>query len=352
MKNYVVRYFGIISLLTIVSLSMGLFYPLLESSAEESPEPTSLNVVIITSTIIEEPWNTALIQAFDRIKLQKPHGLEIKYDIVESVLIPDAERVLTQLAKTGKYPVIWAHSTYSDIIKNIQGKYPNILWAYSGGGNFPIGENAYWLDIFIYEPAYLLGMLAGNLTKTNVIGAVAGFPYPVVNRPVNAYCSGAKAVNPDIKVKMNYIESWFDPPKAKESALAQIATGADIIYAATFGPFEACKEKGAYAFGHYIDQNDLAPNTIISGTLARWDPCITFIIDEWWNHETKNRAYNAPTDKPIVYKMSEGGSDIAPYHDLSNVIPEKVKKVVADMRGKILSGEFNVPMDESMVKSE
>jgi basic membrane lipoprotein Med (substrate-binding protein (PBP1-ABC) superfamily) len=70
---------------------------------------------------------------------------------------------------------------------------------------------------------------------------------------------------------MAYIESWFDPPKGKQSALAQIAAGADFIYAERFGPFETAKEKGKLAFGHFVDQNSLAQDIVVSSTIARWD---------------------------------------------------------------------------------
>ena len=82
-------------------------------------------------------------------------------------------------------------------------------------------------------------MLAGGLTKSNVIGVVGGYPVPEVNRIANAFIAGAQAVNPDVEVKVSFINSWFDPATAKEAALAQIGAGADVLYAERFGVIEA-----------------------------------------------------------------------------------------------------------------
>lgn len=139
MKKHRIEHIGGIVSLLILAFFLGSAGPLWGGETATAT-PTELNIAIITSTIIEEPWNTALIQAFERVKPLKPHGLCIKYDIVEKVPIPDAGRILSQLAKSGKYQVIWAHSTYADAIKTIRTHYPDLLWAYSGGGNYPLGE--------------------------------------------------------------------------------------------------------------------------------------------------------------------------------------------------------------------
>ena len=87
-------------------------------------------------------------------------------------------------------------------------------------------------------------MIAGKLTKSNTIGTVAAMDIPEVARLTNAFCTGAKEVNPAVKCKVTFIGSFFDPPKAKEAALAQIAAGVDVIYAERFGVIEAAQEKG------------------------------------------------------------------------------------------------------------
>ncbi len=311
--------------------------------------PKQLDIGIIFISPVEEPWNTSFLQALDRVKAAKPHGLAITYDYTENVAPPDAERVLREMAKSGKYEEIWAHSSFSDAVKVLAPEYPDILWAVSGSGNDAIGGNAYLFYVYVHEPAYLQGIIAGKMTKSNVIGAVAAFPYDDVNEPLNAYIAGAKSVNPGIEVKNTYIESWFDPPKAKESAEAQIAAGADFIYAERFGPFEAvAAHPGTYAFGHFVDQNSISPTVVLTSALALWDPDINVFVDAWYDHATKGTAYSAPASK-VGFFMKDGGADLAPYHGLESAIPQDVKDAVDAAKQQILDGSLVVPQNAAEV---
>lgn len=333
-------------------LGFCLSFKVAEGKEEISEKPKDLNIALICVSIVEEPWNAAAIQSLERVKKEKPHGLNINWTISEQVFPPDVERVANEYAKTGKYGIIWAHSSsYTTLTSEFFKKYPDILWVLGGSGNIPPGGNCYAFSQNPYEPAYLCGMIAGLMTKSNVIGAVGSYPYTDINFVLNGYAAGAKAVNPDIKVKMTYIESWFDPQKAKESALAQIAAGADLIYAERYGPFEACKEKGIYGFGHYVDQNSLAPDVVISSALAHWDPTIKLLIDAWWNHVTKGVPYDAPA-KYIVFGMKDGGSVLAPYHGLADKIPADVKAKVEKAKSDIMTGKLTVPARAEPVKSD
>jgi basic membrane protein A len=315
-------------------------------------EPTELNVAMIFLNTVEEPYNTSFLQSWERIKEDQPNGLTINYEFTENVAPPDAERVLRELANSGQYDMIWAHSTYSDQVNPLAREFPDILWGYTGSGNEPQGGNAYWLDVFVHEPAYLMGIIAGTMTETNVVGSVAAFPFPNVNLPLNAYIEGARSVNPDVEAKTTYIESWFDPPKAKESAAAQIAAGADFIYAERFGPFEAVTEnEGTYAFGHFVDQSSLAPAVVVTSAIARWDPAIMVAIEDWWAHETEGADFAAPSDR-IVFLMKDGGSDLASFHDLDAIVPQETKDAVEAARAAILDGSLEVPMNEEPVASD
>jgi basic membrane lipoprotein Med (substrate-binding protein (PBP1-ABC) superfamily) len=247
---------------------------------------------------------------------------------------------------------VWGHSVYPDAIQALGPKYPNIAFVGAGSGYAPMGKNMYWVDMHINEAAYLIGMLAGKMTKSNVLGAVAAYPYENVNEPINAFFEGAKSVNPNIKIKMNYISSWYDPAKAKEAALSEIAAGADYVYAERFGPFEAATEKGVFAFGHYTDQNSLAPDTVVSSTLAKWDPVINSLIDAWWNHTVNGTAYDASTTSSLYFLMKDGASDIAPFHGFDSKIPQDVKDLIAKTRADILAGKMDVKANGNEVKGD
>lgn len=313
--------------------------------------PTELKIALMNQSPLEEPWNTAMVQSLERVMAEKPHGLTISYEFAESIASPDGERVMREFANTGKYGILWHHGVYPDSADALRQEFPELIIAASGSGFEPRGGNMYWVQMYVHEAAYLLGMMAGMTTKTNTIGAVAAFPFDNVNLPLNGYIAGARSVNPKVKVKMTYIENWFDPPKAKESAMAQIAAGADIIFAERFGPFEAAQEKGVMAFGHYVDQNSLAPDVVMSSTLARWDPVIHHLVDAWWEHQVNGKPYDAPM-KEIVYSMTEGGCDIAPYHSFDAKLPQEVKDAVNKARQEIMDGKLKVPFNPAPVKSE
>jgi basic membrane protein A and related proteins len=345
-------------------LGLLLLFSLVFSSCAAPPAPApaqqqaqtktdELKIAIISTTPKEEPWNTVLLQAVERVIAEKPHGLNITYTFQELISTPDGERVMRELASSGEYGIIWGHSVYPDAIAALGPKYPDIAFVGGGSGYDPMGQNMYWVNMYVHEAAYLNGIIAGMMTETNVIGAVAAFPYENVNMPINAYFDGARSVNPDVKVKMSYIDSWYDPPKAKEEALAQIAAGADFVYAERFGPFEAAKEKGVFAFGHYMDQNELAPDTVISSALALWDPTVMAIINAWWEHTTNNKPYAAPTDDAMIFYMKDGATDISEYHSFDAVIPDDVKALVDQKREEIRSGKLAVnPNGEKAVSDQ
>ncbi len=326
------------------------------AAATEAPaaveQPKELKIAILSTTPKEEPWNTVLLQAVERVIAKNPHGMKVTYTFQESVDTPDGERVMRELANSGEYGIVWGHSVYPDAMLALGPEFPDIAFVGGGSGFEPMGGNLYWVNMYVHEAAYLAGIIAGKMTKTNIIGAVAGFPYENVNMPINGYFDGAKSVNPDVEVKMAYIDSWYDPPKAKEAALSQIAAGADFIYAERFGPFEAAKEKGVYAIGHYMDQNELAPETVVTSALALWDPCVEAIIDAWWEHTVNGVAYNASTTEAMTFFMPAGGTDIAPYHGFYSIIPQDVKDLVEETRQKILSGELVITPNGEQVTGD
>jgi basic membrane lipoprotein Med (substrate-binding protein (PBP1-ABC) superfamily) len=317
-----------------------------EPPAANAPEEVRMAVVVLFR---EESWTTALVQSLDRVVADPPHGLKFSYQLTEDVPYPEGERVIRQLAESGQFDIIWGHSTYSPSIKPIHNEFPEILFEVTGAGNEAFGGNVYWFEVSGYEPTYLLGIMAGMMTETDTIGAVGEFPFPNVNLPINSYIEGAKSVNPDIQYAATYIESWFDPPKAQEAALAQIGNGADFILGLPVGPIEACVAEQVYCFGYSIDQHEVAPGVVLSSGLTKWDPHLRTLIDVWYDHEVNGTPYNAPLE-PIIYKMAEGGSDIAPYHGLESQVPDDVKAKVEEVRQAILGGEFEVPFNEAPIE--
>ncbi len=300
-------------------------------------------IAAIFQTAIEEPWDGVIHQAC--LMAQKEVG-NIEYEFTEKIAAADFEKVLREYAERGFDLIVGdAFLAGEEPARRVAKDYPEIAFAF--GSEFgPVSPNFSVFDNWIHEPAYLCGVIAGRITKTNTLGVVAAIPIGEVNRLVNAFKAGALKVNPKVKVKISYIGGWFDPPKAKEAAIAQIEAGADLIYAERFGVFEAAKEKGVLAFGNMSDQNALAPNVVITGPV--WDmlPTILFAIEM-----VKKKAWVA-MDLGEWSMMGKGGASLAPFHSFEKTLPAAVIKEVRDLEQKILNGTFRVPVDEQKPLSD
>ncbi|HCL79805.1 MAG TPA: BMP family ABC transporter substrate-binding protein [Synergistaceae bacterium] len=312
------------------------------SDAAVAKEYKEFKLAAIFQTPIEEPWDGAIHQAC----LQAQKELGITYEFAEKVGAADFERVLREYAERGFDLIVGdAFLAGEEPTRRVAKDYPEVAFAF--GSEFAPQEPNYSVfDNWIHEPSYLCGIIAGRMTKTNTLGIVAAIPIAEVNRLVNAFKQGALSVNPDVKVKVAYIGSWFDPPKAKEATLAQIEAGADLIFAERFGVFEAAKEKGVLAFGNMTDQHDLAPEVVVTG--AVWDmyPTVKHSIDA-----VREGQWTAGNLKEWSM-MAKGGASLAPFHDFEQKLPASVVAEVRDLEAKILAGQFEVPVVETELKTD
>ena len=315
------------------------------AAAEQTAEaPSEIDVAMILLGTKEEGWYATMIDSIGRVAEDNEYGLTINLETIEEIAYADGERVIRDLAQTGDYEIILAHSTYVDGVQAVQDEFPDTLFAYSGSGNDDHvgGSNAYWVDVFIHEPAYLAGIIAGMTTETNKLSAVAAFPFPNVNGPLNAFFDGARSVNPDIEVAgVTYIESWFDPATGANAAAAQIDAGVDIVYAERFGPFAAAEEAGnVRAVGHFTDQLDLSP-VVLTSAVAQWDGAFTDLLNAWYDYTVHGVPYDAPPERIVYQSMVQGGSALG---RLSDDIPADVVAAVEEARVAILSGELVIPL--------
>ncbi len=314
-------------------------------AVEPEPElPTSIDMVMLVVGTKEEGWYATFIDSVNRVSANNDYGLTINLEILEGIAFADGERVIRELAQTGEYEIIVGHSTYIDGVTAVKDEFPDTLFVYSGSGNddHEGGDNAYWIDVFIHEPAYLSGIIAGMMTETNKISAVAAFPFANVNAPVNAFIDGAMSVNPDIEVAgVTYIESWFDPATGSSAAATQIANGSDVIYAERFGPFAAAEDAGnVMAIGHFTDQLDLSP-VVLTSAVARWDTAFNDVLDAWWGYNIEGIPYDAPPERIVYQSMRDGGSSLGA---LRADLPEDVVTAVQEAEAAILAGELEVPL--------
>ncbi len=306
--------------------------------------PTELHMAAILTVGLDNAWDRTFVEAFSRVQAEKPHGLTMTdLDYTEGVWGDEAETVLRAYAESGKYDIIWAHSTYSDQVKNLKDEFPEIAWVVVGSGNEGLGGNVYWVYKRIHEPSYLMGILAGCSTKTNVIGAVGTFAYDDVNDEINAFFEGAKSVNPNIQQKVSFVESWYDPAKAYEAATAQIAAGEDHLFMIAES-YEPCTEHNIYCYGPYMDYNFAAPKNVLTSALAFWDPDIKWVIDGWWEHASTGAAYNAPQDKHW-FSMLDSASGLADFHGVDATIPAECMDKFNQAKQDFVDGKLDIPLN-------
>ncbi|MDX1433578.1 MAG: BMP family protein [Gammaproteobacteria bacterium] len=304
-------------------------------------EAQKLNVAAVFETPIEEPWVNQIHVAL--LKAKKELGIE--YTWAESVKSADFARVMREFAEGGNQLVMGDAFGAERIARRVAKDYPDTAFAF-GSGIGPAEPNFAVFDNWIHEPAYLSGMIAGKLTKTNTVGAVAAMTIPEVNRLCNAFCAGAKEVNDKVKCKFSFIGSFFDPPKAKEAALAQIEQGVDVIYAERFGVIEAAAERNIVAIGNMSDQYELSPEHVVTSVV--WDmwPTVNQVVSL-----VKADVFTAQDFGQFSF-MGKGGSFLAPYHSWEKKLSPEIKKMVEERREAILDGTFRVDIDESAPKSE
>jgi basic membrane protein A len=182
------------------------------------------------------------------------------------------------------------------------------------------------------EPRYLTGIIAGMMTKTNKLGYVAAYPYTEVQIGINAFTLGAQSVNPDVEVKVVYINSWYDPEKERSAADELLAQGCDILtqHCDTTGPQVAAAEASVYAIGYNLDNSEVVPESFL--TAATWHqdvflvPTIQAIMDGTWTPES------------YYGTMADGYVDLAPMTDL---VPADVQAKVEEVKAQMIAGEFS-----------
>ncbi len=313
--------------------------PLISTSITPSISLKGLKVAAIYVTPLEEPWNTALHLAL--IWAQQELGVEYRY--VEKVSEADFERVVRSLIATG-YKIIFSHSWgYNEMVRKLASEYPDVFFLQgSGPVNVEWPKNVLVYDYYIQDAAFVAGALAGLMTKTNIIGVVTAFPVEDVNILVNAFIAGAKYTNPNVKAKVIFIESWFDPVKAKMAANTLISEGADMIYAERYGVFEACREavaigKTCYAFGNIVNQNSIAPDVVLGSIVWDLRPFIKYVLESYANRSLEG-------GKIVMWGMKEGWAKFIINEQLKQKISQDILLKIYGVEYAIINDEIKVPI--------
>jgi basic membrane lipoprotein Med (substrate-binding protein (PBP1-ABC) superfamily) len=186
-------------------------------------------------------------------------------------------------------------------------------------------------------------MVAGAATKSNLIGMVGGYAIPEVNRLMHAFMDGAREVNPDVKFLVNFIDSWYDPPKAKESAFAMMDAGADVMYAERFGVSDAAVERGVKAIGNVIDTSGDYPGTIMASAIWHMEATIDKAVSR-----VASGSFEAADYGQYSFMAYGGGSLIMDESLMSSETAAAVKAREAEL----LDGLFRVNVNDARPTSD
>jgi basic membrane lipoprotein Med (substrate-binding protein (PBP1-ABC) superfamily) len=300
-----------------------------------------LSVVAAYSSAIEEPWDGVIHEALQELA----DAGEITYKYIDKIGYASGafERTVRQIAEEDKPAIIMGDSFGNEeSARKVALDYPDIAFVMGSGGG-PAEPNFSVFDNWIHEPAYVSGILAGSLTKTNILGIVGGIPVPEVNRIVNAFIAGAQSVNPKVQAKVNFINTWFDPAAAKEAALSQISAGADILFAERAGVIEAAAEKGLLVFGNQMDQKAIAPEFVVTSNVWNMRPTVRYILDQ-----VKAGSYTSQDLKDFSM-VAKGGATLAEINTaVTGGIPADVVAKATAAMDAIKSGVFRVDVNEGI----
>jgi len=308
--------------LSLIVLCMGLALPALAADQE-------LKVgFVYVSPIGDAGWSYAQDQA--RLALEAMDGVTTSY--VESVPEgPDAERVITNMARKGFGLIFTTSFGYMDPTIKVAKDFPAVTFMHCSG--FKTSENVGNYFGRMYQARYLSGIVAGSMTKTNTLGYVAAFPIPEVIRGINAFTLGVRSVNPAAEVRVVWTKTWYDPATEKEAAKSLLDVGADVIaqHQDSPGPQEAAQEKGVYSVGYNSDMSSFAPKAHLTAPIWNWSVFYTETVKE----------VMAGTWKPasIWWGMDKGIVDLAPYGPM---VPDEVKAKVEARKAEIKAGAFDV----------
>ena len=264
------------------------------------------------------------------MELEKRPGVTTSF--VESVPEgADAERVILNMARKGYDMIFTTSYGYMDPTLKVAGQYPDITFMHCAGYKTAPNMSAYFGRV--YQARYLTGMVAGRMTKSNVLGYVAAFPIPEVIRGINAFALGVRSVNPDAQVRVVWTKTWYDPATEKEAAKSLLDVGADVIaqHQDSPGPQEAAQERGVYSVGYNSDMSTFAPKAHLTSAVWNWQIFYDHVVDSVRDGSWQSGQY--------WWGLEHGIVDIAPFGDM---VPQDVRDEVLAKKADIASGKVAV----------
>ena len=266
-----------------------------------------------------------------RKALEKEFGDKIKTSFVESVPeSADAERVIRDMVGQGNKLVFGTTFGYMETMLKVAADSKDVKLEHATG--YKQAENMRTYDSRTYEGAYMAGVIAGKMTKTNTLGVVASVPIPEVVRNINSFTLGAQSSNPKIKTKVVWVNEWFNPPKETEAATSLINGGADVLFQNTDLPavLKTAEAKGKRAFGWDSDMTAYGPKAHLASAVINWGP---YYIKA--TKEALDGSWKGGTG--AWWGVKEGAIDIV---SIAEDVPAETKAKVAEVKKGLADGSF------------
>jgi simple sugar transport system substrate-binding protein len=266
-----------------------------------------------------------------RKALEKEFGDKVVTKFVESVPEgPDAERVIRELATDGNKLIFGTTFGYMEPMLKVAADIKDVKFEHATG--YKQADNMRTYDSRTYEGAYMAGVIAGKMTKSNTLGVVASVPIPEVVRNINAFTLGAQSSNPKIKTKVVWVNGWFDPPKETEAATSLINGGADVLFQNTDSPavLKTAEAKGKRAFGWDSDMTAYGPKAHLASSVINWGP--------YYIKATKDALEGTWTgNSGVWWGVKEGAIDIV---SIAEDVPAETKAKVEEVKKGLADGSF------------
>jgi len=302
------------------------------SAPAPAPKPEPLKIAFAyVGPVGDGGWTFAHDNG--RKALEKEFGDKIVTSFVENVPeSADAERVIRDMATQGNKLIFGTTFGYMEPMLKVAPDFKDVKFEHATG--YKQADNMRTYDSRTYEGAYLAGIIAGKMTKSNTVGVVGSIPIPEVIRNINAFTLGAQSSNPKIKTKVVWVNGWFDPPKETEAATSLMNGGADVLFQNTDSPavLKAAEAKGKRAFGWDSDMTAYGPKAHLASAVINWGP--------YYIKSTREALEGKWTGNVGAWwGVKEGAIDIV---SIAEDVPAETKAKVEEVKKGLAEGTFNI----------
>lgn len=313
-----------------------------KDSGQASPAPGttgesgSFKVALLTPGPVSDAGWSAM--AYDGLQaIQQDLSAEISNQEAKDTQIKDAMRSYAQKG----YQLVFGHGfEYNEPAIEVAKDFPNTVFVSSSGG--ATADNVGAFRFYLEQGFYLAGYLAGLSTKTGTVAMIGGDDVPSIRSTFKGFRAGAEAAKPGIKVIEVFTGNGQDIAKAKQATLGAISEGADFVIhqanAAAQGVFDACKEKGVWAFGANLNQNDNASGAVVASATIVAGPAFLTLAKA-----VKDGSFKGSV---VLMGMDAGAIDFVVNPAFQEKLDAAALSKVEELRAKIMSGALTVPKDE------